>query len=128
MKLAIAALMLPSMTLAQELDCTNAVTQVEMTGCAAIAFEQADADLNAAYQRAIADAQQSDQIEPAWDPTNTEMLRDAQRAWIPYRDKACAAESTWARGGTMENMLFINCLTRLTKRRADDLLLFSEGN
>lgn len=128
MKLVASALMLPCMALAQELDCTNAVTQVEMTSCAAIAFERADADLNAVYQRAITDTKQSDQIEPAWDPTNTEMLRDAQRAWIPYRDKACASESTWARGGSMQNMLFYSCLERLTKRRADDLLLFSEGN
>lgn len=128
MRRLVALALFPCAGFAQDLDCANATSQVEMTGCAARAFERADADLNAAYQVAVADAKRVDAAEPSWDPSNFEMLRDAQRAWIPYRDAACAAESNWARGGTMQNMLFYICLERLTKRRADDLLLFNEGN
>ena len=50
-----------------------------------------------------------------------ETLRNAQRAWIPFRDRACEAESLAARGGTMQNQLYLMCLTRLTTRRTEDL-------
>lgn len=110
----------------QTLDCSNPMTQVEMTGCAAQDFEASDAALNAAYRAAIAMVRRWDSGQPGLDPSNEAMLRDAQRAWIPYRDQACAAESTIARGGTMQNQLFYLCLDRLTEQRTNDLLFFTE--
>jgi len=121
-------LMLPVSLSAQSLDCTNPQTQVEMTGCASLAYETADAALNAAYGPSIAQARRMDAGSPGFEPTNEAMMRDAQRAWIPFRDKACAAESTLARGGSMQNMLFFICLERLTRLRTDDLRLYAAPN
>ena len=73
-------------------------------------------------------AKQMDQYLAAGEVTNTVMLRDAQRAWIPFRDKACAAESNLARGGTMQSMLALNCMERLTRQRTEDLRYFAETN
>ena len=73
-------------------------------------------------------AKQMDQYLAPGEVTNSEMLRDAQRAWIPFRDKACAAESNLARGGTMQSMLVSSCMERLTRQRTEDLRYFGEVN
>ncbi|CUH77742.1 hypothetical protein TRM7557_01542 [Tritonibacter multivorans] len=118
----------PSALQAQDLDCSNPLTQVEMTGCAAQAFEAADADLNLAYRMARDMARSLDQGLPADQIPAEIILRDAQRAWIPYRDQACEAESLLARGGSLQNQLFYMCLERLTRARTEDLRLFGEVN
>lgn len=103
---------------AAELDCGNAVTQVEMTGCAHLAWEAADAALNEAYAEARAALRLHG--EPA-----AGFLRDAQRAWITFRDLACTAEVQPYAGGTIQSMLYANCLERLTLRRTEDLRLLA---
>ncbi len=99
-----------------------------MNLCAAQAFEAADEDLNLAYEIARDMARQMDSYTPDLDPTNEVLLRDAQRAWIKFRDAACEAESTLARGGTMQPLLYSTCAERLTRQRAEDLRMFGEVN
>lgn len=111
---------------AQTLDCQNPTTQIEMTGCAAKAYEAADGDLNLAYKIAVDRAKQMDTYLPEGDVPARIILRDAQRAWLPFRDKACEAESLLARGGSMQNQIFYICLERLTRQRTEDLRLFGE--
>lgn len=113
---------------AQALNCSNPVSQVEMTGCAARAYEAADGDLNATYRLARSVVRRWDAADPALTPSNEVMLRDAQRAWIPFRDAACAAESNLARGGTLQNMIYYICLERLTRARTEDLRIIGEVN
>lgn len=112
---------------AQELDCTNPTSQVEMTGCAARSHEAADTALNTAYRAAMARARQQDEYLTEGQVPSATMLRDAQRAWITFRDGACDTESTMARGGTLQNQLFFICLERLTKHRTEDLKIFADG-
>lgn len=113
---------------AQDLDCTNPSSQVEMTGCAALSYEAADAELNRAWKTAMTMAKRLDEgYVPEGQPTSALILRDAQRSWIVYRDKACEAESLLARGGTMQNQLFYICLDRQTRQRTEDLLFFGQA-
>jgi uncharacterized protein YecT (DUF1311 family) len=58
------------------------------------ALKQADAALNEAYKAAMA----------SLDDTQKEALKRAQRAWIPYRDAAIAAEASLYAGGTLEGV------------------------
>ncbi|MEP4197792.1 MAG: lysozyme inhibitor LprI family protein [Aliishimia sp.] len=118
----------PLPVFAQALNCSSAQTQVEMTGCAARAYEAADGDLNDAYKLARSAVRSWDAAQPGLEPSNEVMLRDAQRAWLPFRDKACAAESTMARGGSMQNMIYYICLERLTRQRTEDLRIMGEVN
>ncbi|WP_146586862.1 lysozyme inhibitor LprI family protein [Puniceibacterium confluentis] len=111
--------------MAQPLDCVSPTTQVEMTGCAARAHEAADAELNAVWKKAMAKARDLDHYIGADEIPAVTILRDAQRAWIPYRDQACEAESLLARGGTLQSQLFYECLTRLTRTRTEDLAGFA---
>ena len=117
-----------SVSAAAAQDCSNPTSQSEMNHCAYAAYQAADEDLNLAYRMAMDSAKQMDQYLAPGEVTNSEMLRDAQRAWIPFRDKACAAESNLARGGTMQSMLVSSCMERLTRQRTEDLRYFGEVN
>lgn len=124
--------MIPIMALAllaaqePEWNCADPQTQVEMNACAAIDFERADAELNAEYRRAIAHARASDRevtSRPEGDdrPGDEATLRQAQRAWVAFRDAHCRLEGYEARGGSMEPMLYSICSAALTRARIAQL-------
>ncbi|WP_415919869.1 lysozyme inhibitor LprI family protein [Tateyamaria sp. SN6-1] len=121
------AMCTPAGAMAQSVNCAAPVNQVEMTFCAGQAYEAADGDLNLAYRMAMDQARALDSHDPQT-PSNADLMRDAQRAWIPFRDAACSAESTLARGGSMQNQLFLMCMERLTRARTEDLRFYGEVN
>ncbi|ADZ68543.1 lysozyme inhibitor LprI family protein [Polymorphum gilvum] len=128
--LAIALLLPAGAARAQEtIDCGYPLSQMELTYCAEKAWEAADADLNAAYREAMARMREMDaNLADMPDLQGAaEALKEAQRAWIPYRDKACAAYGFLARGGTMEPQLIYGCLATLTVRRAEELKDLAAG-
>ncbi len=114
---------------AQDWNCSDFdnLPQQGMNYCVQQEFVTADAELNRVYKRVRTilrstayDAARSD------GRTEAEALRDAQRAWIAYRDQACAMEGIHFRGGSMEPLLVAACLRRLTERRTQDLWLLVE--
>ncbi|MFN7224250.1 MAG: lysozyme inhibitor LprI family protein [Paracoccaceae bacterium] len=112
---------------AQIADCDNAMTQSQMNTCAALDFEMADSDLNAAYGMARGAMKRlDDQLDADLRGAET-TLRDAQRAWITFRDAACAAEGFQMRGGSAEPLLVYGCMSRLTSQRARDLWDLATG-
>ncbi len=113
---------------AQDVNCLDPQTQFAMNICAAQDYAIADEDLNLAYQLARNHAQGMDQYLNSGDRPAVEILRDAQRAWIAYRDMACETESLLARGGSMQPLLFTSCAARLTRLRTEDLRYFGEVN
>ena len=113
-------------TMAQDIDCSNAMSQVEMTFCAGKDLDAADAELNRVYRLAIKAARIQDEVLEADQIPSRKMLRDAQRVWIEFRDRACEAESTLFRGGTAQSQLYLTCKTRLTESRTKDLEFFAQ--
>ncbi len=113
-----------------EVDCDNAMTQMDMNICAHRDYETADAELNAVYKKAMAAVQ-------AMDAEYKEMgehyvgavdaLKRAQRAWIGYRDGQCELAGFGARGGSMEPMLVSGCLADLTQKRTAELKTVDES-
>jgi uncharacterized protein YecT (DUF1311 family) len=59
---------------------------------------------------------------PGW----FESLREAQRAWLRYRDAHCRVDGYTARGGSMEPMLVSFCKTHLTRQRTEQLRQLAE--
>lgn len=106
------------------IDCAKAEAQIELTYCAEQDWMAADKDLNAIYKKAIAAAKATDislkEVTPDLVGAET-ALRDAQRAWVAYRDKACDAYGFTARGGTLEPMLVYACRADMTRQRITDL-------
>lgn len=106
---------------AREHQCNDAQTQMDMNFCAEIDFERADAELNAAWREAVAGARAGDrEIDRQSDqrPTVEAKMREAQRAWLIFRDAQCTVEGYGeARGGSMEPMVYSGCRARLTRER-----------
>ncbi|MFD1745743.1 lysozyme inhibitor LprI family protein [Rhizobium helianthi] len=104
-----------------QFDCGNKETQMEMNACAQEEYDAADKVLNDQWKltrKAMADWDK--ELEEDQRGAETALLQ-AQRAWITYRDNQCIAEGFQARGGTLETMLNIVCLTRMTKNRTQEL-------
>jgi uncharacterized protein YecT (DUF1311 family) len=108
-------------------DCNNAQTQMEMTHCAGVDWQETDAELNTAYKSAMTGMRETDGYLPEHLKGAADTLRDAQRAWIPYRDKACEAYGFLARGGTLEPMLVLSCRADLTRQRTRELKELTDG-
>ena len=111
---------------AQQVDCATAEAQVELTYCAEQEWLAADADLNAAYGVARAQMQGIDADLPASERGAAAYLRDAQRAWVTFRDATCAAEGYAMHGGSAEPMVIYGCRARLTEQRTADLAAMAE--
>lgn len=113
---------------AADLDCDNAMTQLDMNRCAHQAYVLADEDLNLAYGMAIDMARSMDEYLQDGEVPAEQLLREAQRAWITFRDKACELESTIVRGGSMQQLIYSSCLERETRARTESLRYFAEVN
>lgn len=86
-------------------------SQSKMTQEAAHNAEKADADLNKVYKKLMA----------SLDAEGTKLLKEAQRAWIAYRDAEAKRAGDEARGGSMSPMLFYAATAELTKERIKHL-------
>ena len=91
--------------LGQTNDCGDLANQGEMNACFEREYREADAELNKTYE-ALRDRVSS---------TGRETLRDAQRAWIAYRDAQCAFESAGTEGGSIHPTIVAICRTELTR-------------
>lgn len=105
---------------AQEITCDPEGSQHAMNMCAVQEFEAADAALNTAYKRAMSAAR---------DMGIDAQLRQAQRAWLPYRDAACAAEADIFEGGSLRPLILYSCMAALTNERTRHLISIQDyGN
>jgi uncharacterized protein YecT (DUF1311 family) len=93
-------------------ECSSAGTQGALNACFDRTRQSADDELNRIYQ---------DLIERMADQAAGTALRDAERAWISYRDKECAFELHNAEGGSAYPMSFAICVTAKTRARTEEL-------
>jgi uncharacterized protein YecT (DUF1311 family) len=121
-----ALILLPMPVLAQTVDCANAIVQSDLNICAEQDWQEADVDLNRAYQETLAKMKSIDaDLPPAMQGAET-ALRTAQRAWITYRDAHCSASGFRVRGGSAEPLLIYGCLRQTTIDRTEELLELTE--
>lgn len=99
---------------AQPSDCANPTSQAAMNACSNAVAKKADAALNRTY--AV--------VKSRLGPGGQIRLRDAQRAWLAFRDKECMFESSGADGGSVAPMVADNCFTTLTDQRTHALAGF----
>jgi uncharacterized protein YecT (DUF1311 family) len=128
MRLLLALVLVPLPALAQDgaVNCAEAVTQVDMTYCADRAWKLADEDLNLAYGFAQTMMKQIDAALPQDQRGAEQALREAQRAWIAFRDAGCKAEAYRVAGGSMQPMVVATCLERVTRARTEELRMLGE--
>ena len=107
-----------------EIDCDNAMAQLEPNACAYKEFERTDAAMNAQWKLTAARMKQIDKdFDRTQDnrPGYFDTLLAAQRAWLTYRDQHCASEGYTMRGGSAEPMVISGCQTQLTDARTKQL-------
>ena len=109
------ALMLPSFAVAQRKKnpqpCANAQSQGEMNVCWGNEYKKADVVLNQVYR----------QLLTKLDETEKAQLKEAQTAWLKYRDANCDFVADQYKGGTMRPMIHAICLTDVTNNRTAEL-------
>lgn len=111
---------------AQQIDCANAVSQIDMTDCAKQDFDAADQALNDSYKAAMEMMKSIDAELPKSEQGAVAALKAAQRAWILVRDNTCSAEGFLWAGGSGRGLAELSCKARLTISRTDDLNLLAQ--
>ena len=96
---------------AYALDCQNAMTQRDMNQCAYLDFQKEDKVLNQLYQRHRATLSNERKTQ----------LKEAQQAWLRFRDLSCDYEADFYVGGSIAPMVKSACLIAQTKNRIVDL-------
>ena len=91
--------------------CANPVTQLEMNQCAGKKFRAADATLNQVYRKLVA----------MLDEEEIAQLKEAQTAWLKYRDTNCEFVADQYKGGSIRPLIQATCLGDMTNRRTAEL-------
>ena len=97
--------------------------QSAMNICAYNDYRKADADLNATWKDAAANAKVID--ADAGTSQFAELLA-SQRAWLAYRDAQCELETNRYLGGSILPLVRANCLTSMTEKRTAELNKYLE--
>ena len=91
--------------------CANAQSQAQMNDCAGKEYKAADAALNQVYRQLVA----------MLDDEEKSQLKEAQTAWLKYRDLNCDFVADQYKGGTIRPMIHGLCLADVTKNRTNEL-------
>ena len=91
--------------------CDEARTTAQMRECQNQRYQKADDKLNQVYR----------QLMSQLSKTRQKKLREAQRAWIQFRDKNAEFMASDVEGGTMNPLVDVFWLTVMTERRVAEL-------
>ena len=90
-------------------------TQMEMNQQASTNYKKADAKMALIYKKV--------QKETLSD-MDKKLLLDAQRTWIKYKEAHCKSASASYAGGSIQPLIYFNCLTEITKERIKQLNIY----
>lgn len=90
----------------------SAQTQQEMNNQAMNDHKKADADMTRVYKQVM---------NGLSTPTAKNMLLEAQRAWIKYKESHCKALANEYEGGSIYPLILYSCLEELTIERKKQL-------
>ncbi len=99
-------------------------TTVGMMDCHLMESRIWDARLNAEYQQVMASFEAEDAVDASYGTSGrrAETLRDAQRAWIAFRDAECSNRYALWGSGSMRLIEGAICRSELTALRILDLI------
>ena len=90
-------------------------SQIEMNQKASTNYKKADAKMALIYKKV--------QMETVSD-NDKKLLLDAQRTWIKYKEAHCKSASASYAGGSIQPLIYFNCLTEITKERIKQLNIY----
>lgn len=83
----------------------------QLMACAGRKFREAEAGLKRVRDELYSDLE----------PRSRVKFRAAERLWLGYRKSNCDAEASIYEGGTIQPLIQLRCMTRVTLERADEL-------
>ena len=83
----------------------------QLMACAGRKFGEAAAELKRVR----------DGLYPDLEPRSRAKFRAAERLWLGYRKSNCDAEASIYEGGTIQPLIELQCMARLTRERAAEL-------
>jgi uncharacterized protein YecT (DUF1311 family) len=92
--------------------CANVEQGLELSNCIAGEYQRADAELNTVYRQVMSKLDNEE---------HKTALRNAQRAWIEYRDTNCEYETYLFRQGGPSEQHRVVCTTRMSMERTREL-------
>ncbi len=109
------SLLITSVGSAQEQEskdpCEDAMTTVEMQECLDQQYQKWDAELNLVYKK----------IRSKLSVARKTKLKEAQLAWIVFRDKSAEFEASEEEGGSMYSLVHLSVMASLTEQRVENL-------
>ena len=102
-------------------DLPDGSTTIGIAQCIQAETAEWDAILNEEYKATQAVNAEADAAGYSTVMDRTDALRDAQRAWIAFRDADCAARYAMWQDGTIRTIVGANCHLTMTAGRAIEL-------
>ena len=99
----------------------QAMDNLSMKQCEAQAGEELDALLNREYKKIMSNPAHFDHGIGTAEILKKD-FRNAQRAWIKFRDSNCNWHSNSFYGGTGQGLVYSGCINRMTKERITELV------
>ncbi len=107
---------------AQDLtDCIGGGGNMEAMECILVAYEKADAELDAVWTKVLASVRPEGSMTADEVRIWKEDLLESQRGWIIFKENDCDAVTYEWYGGTGANFAVVDCLYRHTVARTRDL-------
>ena len=91
--------------------CANPLTQFDMNQCAGKAHRAADVTMNQIYRKLVSMLDEEEKAQ----------LKEAQSAWLKYRDTNCDFVADQYQGGSIRPLIQATCLGDMTKKRSIEL-------
>lgn len=114
--------------------CDDAANQQEAENCSRVEFEKSEAEMNALYQKILADfnkfaekAQSQDKVLVENYKRSAENLQGVQKAWLAYREAQCKAETEIDPNNSNDAFIGFSCRQRMTEDRIENLKLIYEN-
>ncbi len=109
------SLLITSVSSAQEPEskdpCEDAMTTVEMQECLGQQYQKWDTELNLVYKK----------IRSKLSAARKPKLKEAQLAWIVFRDKSAEFEASEEEGGSIYSLVYLSVMASLTEQSVENL-------
>jgi uncharacterized protein YecT (DUF1311 family) len=117
----------PSAQAGEAWPCDQARDNAEHIACADREFAAQDAELNRVYQDLLKAALGDTFPQRGYGPPPYNALKNAQRAWVAFRDSNCHWKSTQFYGGTEQAVIMASCRAIATRDRVSELRAFQQN-
>ena len=101
-------------------DCANASSTLEINHCAKLELDEAERELNQAYQKLVKQLSQPDTETDNYTELR-QSLKDAQRAWIKFRELDCDTQFLLYGSGTIRTVAYLGCMRERAEQRTKEL-------